>query len=199
MKKELAKFKYDKYLKLVADIDSEIFFTQNKMPCISIIPDMQLIKSGLINMNERLYKRAKKIEEMRKQNPEYVQKRKLRRKYQDAFDEEKMQSKKLQEKVRNNIKMYVQSQAIICLFRSFFNLCDYHGRMRMKYKVVERMYMRVICTIFCSTTKETVMEIIDESAINEKMETFFNELYQMWENETTFNEKQMLINQDEGN
>ncbi len=193
MENESIKFDYEEYTKLLADIDFEVFFLENALPSITKTPDIIDIKTELINMNERIYKKAKKNEEIRRQDPEYIPKTKIRRKYLDAFVPEKMKNPKFQKKVRNNIKMYVHSQAITSLFRSFFSLCDYHDKILSKYKIVQRTYMKVICLVFSSVTKKIIMEIFDDIAIDSKMHSFLTDLYNTWEKDVIVSEKNILL------
>lgn len=184
---------YNKYNRLLADIDLDVFFAHNRIPSIANIPSLPSIKSGFIAMNERLYKRAKKLEETRRQDPNYIPRTKMRRKYLDAFDEKKMGSVRLQREVRKNIKMYVHTQALIHLFRSFYTLLDHHHRICDTYPVISNAYMKTVCMVFASMEKTAAIEMLSEIATNAKMFAFFKDLYHVWENETVVQEKEHII------
>ena len=187
-----AHFNYDKYSRMVSDMELDVFFAHNPAPFIGPYPSLLSIKTGFRAMNERLFKRAKENEDLRK--TEQGGRGKIKRHYLEAFDSKSPHSARFQRKVRRNIKMYAHSQAIICLFRSYFSLMEFHHRICQTYPAIRREYLKTIFMVFASAPKDAVLEMLSEISPTTRMFTFYKDLFFLWRKETDITERSLVIN-----
>lgn len=187
-------FNYEKYSRMVSDMELDVFFAHNPVPFIGPYPSLLAIKTGFIAMNERLFKKAKENEELRKTDPGYSPKSRIRRHYLEAFDSKGAHSARFQRKVKRNIKMYTHSQAIISLFRSYFSLVEFHHRACQTYPALGREYLRTIFMVFASASKSVVLEMLAEISPSARMFAFYRDLFFLWRRETDVAEKAQVIN-----
>lgn len=193
-KRGRARLNYDKFSRVVSEMDLDVFFAQNPVPMPIHYPSVFDIQPEFIAMNDRLYRKAKEREDAGRQSPSRESASRIRKDYLDVFDDRKEISEKLQRKIQRSVRMYCHSRAVTNLFRGFFSLIDYHHGVCHNYPEIRNAYFRTIFTIFASMKKRCILEMLAEICTGSKMFSFYKDLYRIWEAEGDALEKSYIIN-----
>ncbi|KAI4292874.1 hypothetical protein PAPHI01_2148 [Pancytospora philotis] len=187
-------FDYEKYCQMVADMDLDVFFAHCRMPAFEPYPDVFAIKNEYIAMNDKLFKKAKEQEEVRRQNslgrPADVR---LRKAYLDVFDPKKKPTPEQERRVARGVRMYCHSEAVASLFSGFYTLVDYHRYALSMHPALKKAYCRAIFAIFGSLGRKAVLEMLGELCTTRKMFGFYKTMYETWRSECDRTEKEVFF------